>query len=88
MGFKTTTPSGISHQGLDAPLAHRKLDIPCEVASPQSLFPFLQAAPAYLRGRTIDKYHWTPDLCLENPGPKARAPFSRMNLIFHCSFAR
>jgi hypothetical protein len=29
-------------RGLDAPLAHRSLDIPCQVASPQSLTPFLQ----------------------------------------------
>ena len=28
--------------GLDTPLAHRSLDIPCQVASPQSLTPFLQ----------------------------------------------
>ena len=32
-------------RGLDAPLAHRSLDIPCQVASPQSLTPFLQTIP-------------------------------------------
>jgi hypothetical protein len=29
-------------RGLDTPLAHRSLDIPCQVASPQSPTPFLQ----------------------------------------------
>jgi len=32
-------------RGLDAPLAHRSLDIPCQVASPQSPTPFLQTIP-------------------------------------------
>ena len=32
-------------RGLDTPLAHRSLDIPCQVASPQSLTPFLQTIP-------------------------------------------
>jgi hypothetical protein len=36
-------------RGLDAPLAHRSLDIPCQVASPQSLTPFLQTIPVYPR---------------------------------------
>ena len=36
-------------RGLDAPLAHRSLDIPRQVASPQSLTPFLQTIPVYPR---------------------------------------
>jgi hypothetical protein len=32
-------------RGLNAPLAHRSLDIPCRVASPQSPTPFLQTIP-------------------------------------------
>ena len=38
-----------SRQGPDSPLAHRSLDIPCQVASPQSPTPILQAAPVYPR---------------------------------------
>ncbi len=33
MGFKRTAPGNKSHQGPDAPWAHRSLDIPCQVAS-------------------------------------------------------
>ena len=76
-------------RGLDAPLAHRSLDIPCQVASPQSLTPFLQAVPVYPRWQTIHKYHWTPDLCLEKSCGAAAyrvmvcvcARFRRMNLF-------
>ena len=66
-------------RGLDAPLADRSLDIPCQVASPQSLTPFLQTGPLYPSWRTVGKYHWTPDLCLENPRAKPGAFLSRMN---------
>ena len=45
----------------------------------QSLTPFLQADPVYPRRQTIGKYHWTPDLCLENPRAKPGAFLSRMN---------
>jgi hypothetical protein len=64
MGLEKTAPGDKGHQGPDAPLAHRSLDIPCQVASPQSLTPFLQAAPVYPFEETVGKYHWTPDLCL------------------------
>src|SRR3989339_395879 len=83
MGFKRTAPGDKSHQGPDAALAHRSLDIPCQVASPQSLTPFLQADPVYPRRQTIGKYHWTPDLCLENPRAKPGAFLSRMNHSCH-----
>jgi hypothetical protein len=68
-------------RGLDAPLAHRSLDVLCQVASPQSLTPFLQTGPLYPSWRAVGKYHWTPDLCLENPWAKAGAFLSRMNRI-------
>jgi hypothetical protein len=68
MGLTKTAPGGKSHQGPDAPLAHRSLDIPRQVASPQSLAPFLQTDKLYPNRQSPRKYHWTPDLCLENPG--------------------
>ena len=73
MGFKKRPPVIETIGGLNAPLAHRSPDIPCQVASPQSLTPFLQAVPVYPRQRTIRKHHWTPDLCLENPRAKPGA---------------
>ena len=39
-------------------------DIPCQVASPQSLTPFLRARPLYHRFRPASKHHWTPSSCL------------------------
>ncbi len=79
MGFKKRPPVIETIGGLNAPLAHRSPDIPCQVASPQSLTPFLQAVPVYPRQRTIRKHHWTPDLCLENPRAKPGAFLSQLN---------
>ena len=45
------------------------------------LTPFLQTGSLYPSWRTVGKYHWTPDLCLENPRAKPGAFLSRMNLI-------
>jgi len=40
------------------------LDIPCQVASPQSLTPFLQAKRPYPSPHRNRKHHWTPEPCL------------------------
>ena len=77
MGGKKTAPDGIGYQGPDAPLAHRSLDIPHQVASPQSLTPFLQAASVYGFWQTACKHHWTPDSCLRKSraeGPRVLEP--------------
>jgi hypothetical protein len=55
------------------------LDIPRQAASPQSLILFLQPGQVDPNRRIIGKYHWTPDLCLENPRAKPGASLSRMN---------
>jgi hypothetical protein len=71
-----------NHQEPAMPLAHRSLDIPCQVASSQSLTPFLQTVPVYPPQQTIHKYHWTPDLCLKNPLTSPGAFLSRMNHLY------
>ena len=44
---KKTTPAGSPQPGPDAPWRTVDPDIPCQVASPQSLTPFLRAQPGY-----------------------------------------
>ncbi len=74
------------------------LDIPCQVASPQSLTPFLQSVPrssATAKDEADTSYqgishhfnnHWPPELCLKNPCLRGLALwkvlFSRMNHFF------
>jgi hypothetical protein len=43
MERKKAAPDNPRLQGPDAPSARPRLDIPCQVASPQSLTPLLQA---------------------------------------------
>ena len=56
-------------------------DIPCQVASPQSLTPFLRAGPLYHLFRPASQHHWTPSSCLKKSiQVRGRSPprFSRM----------
>ena len=64
---KRTAPNGNCRWGRTRHWRTEGPDIPCQVASPQSLVPFLQAESVYLACGTICKYYWTPKLCLENP---------------------
>ena len=83
MGFKKTAPGGRSHQGPDAPLAHRSLDIPC-----------LTCVVSRARLRFSRRLEYTPfgkpqasaighrTDASENPGAKPLAFLSRMNHFF------
>ena len=59
------------------------LDIPCQVASPQSLTPFLQADAAYPEWRHSCKPHWTPELCLKNPLERNTTLYVRISRMNH-----
>ena len=63
------------------------LDIPSQVASPQSLTPFLQTDAAYQRRRHLCKSHWPPELCLQNPLERKTTLSVRISRMNHISLS-
>ena len=61
-------------RGLIRPWRIGDLDIPCQVASPQSLTPFLQAKTFYPQSWTGSNHHWTSEPCLEKSRGLGQSP--------------
>jgi len=72
MATKKRPPVAIATEGLMHHWRTVGPDIPCPVASPQSLTPFLRAVSGYRQSTVSSKFHWTPELCLENPNHPVR----------------
>jgi len=66
-------PSRVGGQGPDVPWANPRPGDPlsgCVVS--RARLRFSPAQPTYHGSDARHKYHWTPELCLTNPRPKAR----------------